>query len=323
MKCPVLATGTRTAARGLVILLGLAVMLLPSGSARAATYRMTEGAYNGTRQAASDMLANHPNCGFTVNELAAVMLAIPVHEIAGGDSSVASSPMTLSRYDGWSNTRNRPLYSDGTYDYFRRAHWNPGVGLWQLDTFDDTQKYSHAIRMGTGGAAAREVGNYLREAKCNGSLGVALRNTWFACAYNMCWDTYQDMYVASDDRINKDLTPGTEYDEGVKDATCRFDPDYASFACNMIDVDNNAEGYAPTGDPTGEGDRTPLADRFYSFTRNDLKQAIWLRSGTGYDEERAKKVPVNNDAREVGNWSQSTGLQHFECYPGEPCGWYN
>lgn len=104
MTCPVLATGTRTAARGLVILLGLAAMLLPTGSTRAATYRMTEGAYNGTRQAASEVLANHPNCGFTVNELAAAMLAIPVHEIAGGDPSVASSPMTLSRYDGWSNT---------------------------------------------------------------------------------------------------------------------------------------------------------------------------------------------------------------------------
>ncbi len=49
--------------------------------------------------------------------------------------------MVLSRGDGWNRwftinyvkkEWNRNLYSRGTYDDEKRAHWNPGVGLWQL-----------------------------------------------------------------------------------------------------------------------------------------------------------------------------------------------
>ncbi|MYA75129.1 MAG: hypothetical protein F4Y27_10670, partial [Acidimicrobiaceae bacterium] len=47
--------------------------------------------------------------------------------------------MTLSRGDNMVNrggdSNNIQLYSHMTLNGYKQAHWNPGVGLWQLDNF--------------------------------------------------------------------------------------------------------------------------------------------------------------------------------------------
>ncbi len=166
----------------------LAGTTIEAPEAQAVTYySVTTGAYNGTRNAAG-VAINETTCsGLTKNRLAAMMLAIPVWEIADGSSSYDSSPMVLSRWDGWSNPNNHELYSHAEYSSYKRAHWNPGVGLWQLDTWGDSLDLNHAQRANTNTGGLR-VARYLRDGFCAGTstLKARFNGNWFACRTDKC-----------------------------------------------------------------------------------------------------------------------------------------
>lgn len=120
--------------------------MLFAGQAYGAKYSFTKGTINGAKQAAKDILNNNGYCrSITQDKLTALMLSIPPWEILGGNATLGSpSPMVLGRGDTWAmydnngnqtprGKENERLYSDNDPDHFRRAHWNPGVGIWQLD----------------------------------------------------------------------------------------------------------------------------------------------------------------------------------------------
>ncbi len=126
----------------ITMLLFVGSLMLVETPAIAATYSVTTGAYNGTRSAALTAINESGGCsGLTRNKLAALMLSIPVWEVAGGSRTTSVSPMTLSRWDGWSlRSANRNLYSHVEYSNYKRDHWNPALGIWQHDTCADTLK---------------------------------------------------------------------------------------------------------------------------------------------------------------------------------------
>lgn len=251
-------------------------------------------------------------------KLASLMMAIPVWEIAGGSPSRAPSPMTLSRGD-----RGRWLYSGGTEGGARRAHWNPGVGLFQLDFWDPIVNASHGQRAGWKGRT--EVARYLRDVWCEGNAAAkaALRRRWVACdtSDHRCWTSYQDLYNPSTDTANKELlSQYTEWDGGVKKMTCRWGSSGVAFDCHWYDVEDDAEGYAVKETPSGDSILTPLAYGFFSFTWNGSIHAHWLRSETEYSDEWRKRVPFDTNPRDVDGWATSSDLEWLDCTP-EPCRW--
>jgi hypothetical protein len=102
------------------------VLFFASAQAQAQNYSFTSGSLAGTRIAARQAIGEKTCAGLTENRLMAIMLSVPVWELNGGVVDRSPSPMTLSRWDGWANAKNQPLYSFQTLDGDKRAHWNPG-----------------------------------------------------------------------------------------------------------------------------------------------------------------------------------------------------
>lgn len=301
-----------------------ALAMAPASPAMADDYDIGIGPLQAVKAAAESNLGSNPNCGLTKNKLTALMTSIPYWELLGGDRTVAPSPMTLSRYDTWDlQSANHSLFSDGTFSGYKRAHWNPGVGLWQLDTFGPTLQLNHWRRIApaTGGGY---IADYLREGWCNGTSSVKsrLNGTWFACQTDKCWNTFQEIYKASDDSLVLNRRQGmTSWNGGLTTHSCRYGSG-SGFDCGYVNV-NNIEGYALVGTPSGSSSTsgiTPLAKPFMSFNRSGTKRAIWLEASTGWNTEYTRTADVDVNARYSGNWGHSTDLQVRRC-SGTYCYW--
>ena len=310
---------------------------MPSTQTR---YYVTEGALTGTKQSAEEALAeqfaNKSACmarttnRLTRNRLIALMLSVPVHEIAAGRSaSLDSSPMTLSRWDGI-NVRpdNFRLYSFGTYPGEKRAHWNPGVGLWQLDIWDPVTQMNHAQRANTAEGGV-PVAKLLRDEFCADTTGTMLKGEyktrWHGChegelddqgrwvddrgnvipaELHWCYNTYLDMYDAASDRLYLSVRSGADPAGGLFETGCRWGTANAAnglkFDCFRYDVENSRQGYAPVEDLPGDDARTPLAAAFLSFTDpvSKVKFAAFPTSVTVSGDVIIKAVPERRDPRD-------------------------
>ena len=310
-------------------------------------FSFTYGGYEGMLLAAREALDGYDNActtraddALTVTRLAAMMLAIPAHEVIRSLSEGAS-PMTLSRADDWnSRSWNRKLYSHNNWDNddgYERAHWNPGVGIWQIDdTF--TTELNHAERANTaiGGLL---VAKHLRDGYCRGrtsaashtQLKEALRN-WAGCRklekitegetevdiiIHKCYETYMKIFVPG---VNSESEPkpealrviqnnGSDIDGGVQDRSCRWGPSGKVFNCYLYNVDKSAgfrEGdMIDYGQPkgNGKGRPTPLAAPFISFTDpyTDIRYAVFPRSTALYgihDKTIIKAAATDTNARD-------------------------
>ena len=275
----------------------------------------------------------------TVNRLAAIMLAIPVEEV-NENKSEATSPMALSRADGWSS-RNRNLYSHDTLKGEERAHWNPGVGLWQLDTFTGATNLNHAQRANTA-VGGLVVAKFFRDAFCTGNndneLKKVLDDYWHGCddggVKGQCYVEYGNIYKADEDCsdgmgnidlsdndcLNVDVKAGSDKDGGVQARSCRWSGETVVMHCYLYDVDDatKRQGWMGMDDKNGrrivlnEGTedeevvyKSPLAAPFISFTdeKDDIKFAVFPKSSTGYDNTIIKAVPKGSGARDAsGGW---------------------
>ncbi|WP_420621073.1 hypothetical protein [Candidatus Poriferisocius sp.] len=289
-------------------------------------YYFTIGTVKGVLYAAGQAIANHNNnptstesvsCGnpsttFTKTQLAAIMLMIPLRELMSGHSkSNAPSPMTLSRWDhldrqyqthnGETESINIRLYSRMTEAGELRAHWNPGVGLWQLDIWHDIRTKNHAeradIRIGGVPVAAHLLRHLCKAPAGNAGLWLALK-TWSACdeqerkedddedkelEIDKCMRVYTgnstSIYQVPKLNIQLDPQAGT-VDGGTKDRTCRWSSNHVSFPCYLYDTEI-AEGKVNDDDKTGEeSPRTPLAKAFISFTdpNTGTRYAVWPKT---------------------------------------------
>jgi len=212
------------------------------------------------------------------------------------------------------------LYSHVEYPSYKRAHWNPGIGLWQLDTWPDTLHLNHGQRMNTktGGVY---VARYLRDGYCAGTTNIKnrLNNNWFACRWDKCWNTYNDMYVSSNDTLRVNRTTGNQWDGGVLSKRCRWGSRGTPFTCYWVNT-NLREGWMDVSDPNGDRARTPLAAGFLSLTTGSNKRAAWLRS-SGVGKEIVKWVKTSQGARDVNNWYDNTSLQVWKCGSTGRCWW--
>ena len=226
-----------------------------------------------------------------------MMLAIPAWELNGGKTNRALSPMTLSRGDNMVNrmgdSNNIELYSHMTLGGYKRAHWNPGIGLWQLDNFKrppadvDALRYGHAERadVDKGGF---EVVKFLRHQYC---LGRNPFVAWFACTSGRCQSTHNARYSAVVDSVQVEIVEElTDSAGGVVERLCRWGTTGEKTVCYLYDL-GLKEGYSfaccasgTTYSSTyvgGYNPYTPEAAPFISFTSTltdtvaETKFAVW------------------------------------------------
>ncbi len=240
------------------------------------------------------------------------MLSIPVHELVG-KAKVAVSPLALSRSDNIGVRRNNiKLFAyRNSENSYRRAFWNPGVGLWQLDTAKEVVEWSHADRANvvrSGIVVARIIQkNYCKP-------GQNYYAGWFACGTTgqICKSTYLDIYRLADDSLDVKAvaTPGavgleTVEDLGLVDRLCRWTDTGEAFECSIYDTGSIFPTGFLTNAVTGSsnqfevGSKTPLSAPFISFFHNDSmrKYAVWPAKCAGYSRTIIRSVPMDKDVR--------------------------
>ena len=236
----------------------------------------------------------------TPNMLASMMLAIQAWELNSGDTSRALSPMTLSRGDNMVNrtgdSNNIELYSHMTLGGYKRAHWNPGVGLWQLDNFTEPDAQVDALRYGHAERADVDKGGYevaklIRHKYCEGD---PVFGRWFACNNGRCQNTHASRYVASTDSVQVEtIEELADPTGGTRQRLCRWGTAGPAIACYLFDL-SLKEGHALSCCPTGTAYRsdytggynpyTPEAAPFISFTDTttstdfSTKYAVWPKA---------------------------------------------
>ena len=236
----------------------------------------------------------------TQNMLASMMLAVPAWELNGGVTSRALSPMTLSRGDNMvnrtSDSNNIELYSHMSLGGYKRAHWNPGVGLWQLDNFTEPEAQVDALRYGHAERAdvdkgGYEVAKYMRYRYCK---GMDPFNRWFACSNSRCQNTHDARYVASTDSVQVEaIQELTDPTGGIHQRLCRWGNAGPAMVCYLFDL-SLKEGHALACCPTGTvyasayagsyNPYTPEAAPFISFTDTvtsgdfSTKYAVWPKA---------------------------------------------
>ena len=201
---------------------------------------------------------------------------------------------------------NRPLYSESTRSGEPRAHWNPGVGLWQLDRMDKVRRLNHAERADiTNGGL--EVAKKLRYFYCR-YRKVSGLGTWVACnakqgeTKNRCVATYKEIYDEMNDSLFVKPTSGTDVDGGIVERECRWGTDGDPMTCYIYDVNDRAQGSmdrrALSGG-SGTNPLTPLAAPFISFTdpADKIKYAVFPASYTGYTKTLIRVVKETVEAR--------------------------
>jgi len=237
----------------------------------------------------------------TQNMLASMMLAIPESELLSDDVNAsytnrALSPMTLSRGDNMnhlnrdSDSHNLMLYSHMTLSGYKRAHWNAGVGLWQIDNFDepaaqvDALKYGHAERadIDKGGY---EVAKYIRYKYCKGEYAL---DRWVACDNGSCRIRHNNRYSTTSDNFQVEIIEGlADPTGGVQERLCRWGAAGKEMVCYLYDL-GLKEGYVKIGccESGGGGTNpyTPEAAPFISFTDTTTntgkktKFAVWPKA---------------------------------------------
>ncbi|MCY3962325.1 MAG: fibronectin type III domain-containing protein [bacterium] len=306
---------------------------IPTGTLTATSgtkYYFTKGAVKGVLYAAGKAINDRSTststvtqitCGnggsMAINQLAAIMLSIPVHEVPSGTSaSRAPSPMVLSRWDNLGQQRqthagvtaslNVRLYSHMDTAGYLRAHWNPGVGLWQLDKLNDaTINMNHAARADTiiGGVEVAQflLGSYCRNTVGDQGLKDALNNRWFGCMPykrdvngqivvdelgnrvripDVCYKTYtvNAHKVYMNGKLNIGIVDALdEVDGGVQERLCRWNSSGRAMPCYLYDI-NAVQGVIDGDDKTGQNSgRTPLSEAFISLsdTETNTKYAVW------------------------------------------------
>lgn len=258
--------------------------------------------------------------GLTPTKLAAMMMAVSWSELTG-TSSIAPSPMTLSRWDSVAvRPENQNLYSFGTIETERRAHWNPGVGLFQLDLLGPSTSMAHWERIYVPTAAA-VAADSMRDAYCaGGSEDQRLDRAWspwYGCAANDCKSLLNSVYDYSSDRF-KNLQKDSSISAygGMVRKSCYYSsaPSPQVFDCYWIHpayaqgyTNNWGEPYKPEGG-SGSSAPTPLATGFYSANYAAHTRAHWRSEETGYSRDIVKYIPYGTNPRNHTTWYGSTSL---------------
>jgi hypothetical protein len=249
-------------------------------------------------------------CGLSGARLAGVMLAVTFTEAGPlSSSTVAPSPMTLSRWDS-----SAPLWSFGTTaTAYRTAFWHPGIGLWQ---FDHPWQNTAAERINTA-SAARLAAQVMAGRYCGWTSSTGLSRfaymvrPWHGCnattgAGEACRAIFLNHFVAngaalSDDRLTGfTLVDGIGRLGGARSRRCRLLGQTATVPCLYVHP-GVAQGYRGWASSTFSPN--PLSSPFYVVRVGSTERRYWLREDTGYAIDIAATTTIGSNPRSTISWA--------------------
>lgn len=251
-------------------------------------------------RSAAESAAAGASCAISPGQATALALAPVWPEVSAG-SSLAPSPMTLSRYDNQSGLYD-PAGRDGLF-------FNPGVGLWQMDSAglgtDNTAGEAIDSAWVSGFVVPYIVNKYCT-ALNGGSTAPAARATawadWNACSGGDCDTMY---WRATNTGIGSD--PGVGRYGGAEPRTCEFRG--SSYDCLFVDT-AQARG-ADWWTRPGSG-RSPVPHPFYVLRTSSggvtQEVRVWLAEDSGHGVDVTATRPFGGNARDALSWTDGRGL---------------
>jgi hypothetical protein len=255
--------------------------------------------YEAVRSAAA-AAAEQADCTISAADATHLTLSTTWPEVAG--SGEAPSPMTLSRYDAQTSLADPEQRTKGLF-------FNPGVGIWQLDSAGLGAQETAATAIDSVGAAKKMapymVGKYC-DAVNGGSSAAQARAAawadWHACDEGACETIYQRLAAGG---VTQDASV-TQYG-GAEPRSCTYEG--AEYECLYVDP-NAAQGEdawtAPDFGPA------PVPAPFYVFTYaedgTDYEVRYWLKSDSGAATDVSATRELGVNARTKLSWATETSL---------------
>ncbi|TDD36558.1 hypothetical protein [Saccharopolyspora elongata] len=250
--------------------------------------------------AAAEEAAGAADCTISAEAATNLALSTTWPEVAG--SGKAPSPMTLSRYDDQTSLADPEQRAKGLF-------FNPGVGIWQLDSAGLGAGETAATAIDSVGAAQKMV-PYMVGKFCDAVNGgsstararAAAWKDWHACDAGACETIYQRL---ESDGVTKDDSV-TRYG-GAQPRDCTFEG--TKYDCLYVDP-SEAEGEkawtAPDFGPA------PVPAPFYVFTYaeggKDYEVRYWLKADSGADTDVSASRELGVNARTKLSWAAETSL---------------
>ncbi|MEV0058161.1 hypothetical protein AB0H34_47730 [Saccharopolyspora shandongensis] len=250
--------------------------------------------------AAAKEAAGAADCTISAEAATNLALSTTWPEVAG--SGKAPSPMTLSRYDDQTSLADPEQRAKGLF-------FNPGVGIWQLDSAGLGAKETAATAIDSVGAAQKMV-PYMVGKFCGaingGSSTARARATawkdWHACDAGACETIYQRLESGG---VTKDASV-TRYG-GAQPRDCTYEG--TKYDCLYVDP-GEAEGEkawtAPDFGPA------PVPAPFYVFTYakggKDYEVRYWRKADSGADTDVSASRELGVNARTKLSWAAETSL---------------
>lgn len=251
-------------------------------------------------ETAATTAAGEADCSISATEATYLTLSTTWPEVS--PSGASPSPMTLSRYDDQTSLADPEQRAEGLF-------FNPGVGIWQLDSAGLGAKETAATAIDSSTAAAT-MAPHMVDAYCSaingGSSKSQARATawtpWHACDSGACEDVYQRLEA---DGVTKDAD--VDRYGGAEKRTCTFEG--AEYDCLYVDPSAAQGEDAWTAPDYGPA---PVPAPFYAFTYEeggvDYEVRYWMKgdSGASTDVSASRELGVN--ARSKLSWAEESTL---------------
>lgn len=255
--------------------------------------------YSEVRSAAT-AAAENAACGISAGEVTKLTLSPTWPEVA--PSGEAPSPLTLSRYDDQVSLADPKQRSEALF-------FNPGVGMWQLDSAGLGADVTAADAIDASAAADR-VAPHVVDRYCSainaGANAADARasawGVWHACGSGACEDVFQRL--RSDGLVE---VGGVGRYGGAERRVCSFEGvryDCLHVAPSKARGENawTVEHYGPA----------PVPAPFYVFTYTEggrrYEVRYWDRADSGAVSDVSASRELGTDARERLSWSAESAL---------------
>ncbi len=255
--------------------------------------------YEAVSSAASSA-AGSADCDISADAATYLTLSPTWPEVAGNGE--APSPMTMSRYDDQTSLADPEQRGNGLF-------FNPGVGMWQLDSAGLGTEETAGTAIDSV-AAAKTMAPYIVGKYCSavssGSSAAEARaaawTDWHACDGGACEDIYQRL---SSDGVTTDTS--VKRHGGASARECTYEG--TTYDCLYVDPSKAQGADAWTAPDFGPA---PLPDPFYVFTYTengtDYEVRYWLQADSGASEDVSASRALGTDARDRLSWATETDL---------------
>lgn len=255
--------------------------------------------YSDVRSAATAATGNAA-CGISAAEATNLTLSPTWPEVA--PSGEAPSPMTLSRYDAQASLADPKQRSDALY-------FNPGVGMWQLDSAglgaDITAAGAIDVSAAADRVAPHVLGRYCSAINAGASAEDARAkawSAWHACSSGACEDVYQRL--RSDGLIK--VGDVGRYG-GAERRVCAFEG--VRHDCLHVDPGKAQGDNAWTVPRYGPA---PVPAPFYVFNYTEggrhYEVRYWAEADSGSVRDVSASRELGTDARARLSWSAESAF---------------